>query len=82
MEKEIIQKAITALNEGKVIAYPTEGMYGLGCDPFNKDAVFKLLALKKRHVHKGLILVGYSFDQFQELIQNVPEETLSAVSRT
>lgn len=82
MENDLIQKAVALLNEGKIIAYPTEGMYGLGCDPFNRAAVVKLVKLKKRQLRKGLILVGYSFDQFQELIKKVPEETLAAVSQT
>jgi len=82
MENEIIKKAAVLLKEGKIIAYPTEGMYGLGCDPFNREAVVRLVKLKKRHLRKGLILVGYSFDQFKSLIKKVPEETLSAVSRT
>jgi L-threonylcarbamoyladenylate synthase len=82
MENEIIKKAAVLLKEGKIIAYPTEGMYGLGCDPFNREAVVRLVKLKKRHLRKGLILVGYSFDQFKDLIKKVPEETLSAVSRT
>jgi L-threonylcarbamoyladenylate synthase len=82
MEKQVIKKAVALLNEGKIIAYPTEGMYGLGCDPFNRNAVVKLVKLKKRQLRKGLILVGYSFDQFQDLVQKVPEETLAAVSRT
>jgi L-threonylcarbamoyladenylate synthase len=82
MKNPIIKKAVTLLHEGKIIAYPTEGMYGLGCDPFNRDAVVKLVKLKKRHLRKGLILVGYSFDQFQDLVQKMPEETLAAVSQT
>ena len=79
---ESIKKAAALLHAGKVIAYPTEGMYGLGCDPFNRLAVLKIMKLKKRQLKKGLILVGYSFDQFKELMHEVPEDTLSAVSRT
>ena len=43
---------------GGVIAYPTETVYGLGCDPLNIDAVTTILQLKQRDVGKGLILVG------------------------
>jgi L-threonylcarbamoyladenylate synthase len=82
MEPEILKKAVALLQEGKIIAYPTEGMYGLGCDPFNQSAVLKLVKMKKRQLHKGLILVGYSFDQFKDLVQKVPEEPLSVVSKT
>jgi len=51
------------LRGGGVLAYPTEGVWGLGCDPDNADAVQRLLALKRRDPAKGLILVAASIDQ-------------------
>ncbi|HIG06981.1 MAG: Sua5/YciO/YrdC/YwlC family protein [Methylococcales bacterium] len=51
------------LLQGQVIAYPTEAVYGLGCDPLNGEAVTQLLTLKQRPIEKGLILVASSFDQ-------------------
>jgi L-threonylcarbamoyladenylate synthase len=51
------------LVQGQIIAYPTEAVYGLGCDPLNGDAVKQLLTLKQRPVEKGLILIASSFDQ-------------------
>ena len=51
------------LQQGGVIAYPTEAVLGLGCDPDNEAAVQQLLALKKRPVEKGLILVGNTYSQ-------------------
>ena len=44
-------------NSGGIIAYPTEAVYGLGCDPANEQAVLKLCVLKQRPVNKGLIVV-------------------------
>ncbi|WP_256645866.1 Sua5/YciO/YrdC/YwlC family protein [Thermomonas paludicola] len=52
--------ALSALQTGGVIAYPTEGVWGLGCDPRNEAAVLRLLALKQREVAKGLILIAAS----------------------
>ena len=46
------------MNRGGVIAYPTEGVWGLGCDPLKQFAVAELLSIKSRSVEKGLILVG------------------------
>jgi L-threonylcarbamoyladenylate synthase len=54
--------AISALKKGLVIAYPTEAVYGLGCDPTNQQAVSSLLKLKQRTVEKGLILVAGDFE--------------------
>jgi L-threonylcarbamoyladenylate synthase len=53
-----ITRAVAALHNGGVIAYPTEGVWGLGCDPADEAAVHRLLALKNRPVGKGLILVA------------------------
>ncbi len=53
-----IADAIAALRRGAVIAYPTEAVWGLGCDPRNEAAVMRLLALKQREVDKGLILIA------------------------
>jgi L-threonylcarbamoyladenylate synthase len=50
-----------------VLAYPTEGVWGLGCDPFDEAAVLRLLALKQRSVDKGLILVAAGIAQFDGL---------------
>jgi L-threonylcarbamoyladenylate synthase len=57
-------RAIMAhLRRGGLIAYPTESCYGLGCDPFNRRAVLRLLKLKRRAQHKGLILIASNYRQ-------------------
>ena len=53
-----IAEARYFLRNGGVIAYPTEAVWGLGCDPRNEAAVLRLLALKQREVDKGLILIA------------------------
>lgn len=62
-----IDAAAACLRGGGVIAYPTEGVWGLGCDPLDEAAVLRLLALKQRAVDKGVILVGASAAQFDDL---------------
>lgn len=64
-----IKQAIKILKEGGIIAYPTEGVFGLGCDPFNQTAVMRLLKIKQRDVAKGLILIAASWDQAADLIK-------------
>lgn len=61
------QAAAMAMRRGGVVAYPTEGVWGLGCDPFDEAAVLRLLALKQRSVDKGLILVAADIAQFDGL---------------
>jgi L-threonylcarbamoyladenylate synthase len=57
--------AIRQLKSGAVIAYPTEAVYGLGCDPLNENAVMSLLDIKQRPIEKGLILIASSLDQLR-----------------
>ena len=56
------------LKEGGIILYPTEGVWGLGCDPFNQTAVKRLLKLKGRPISKGLILITVNWSMVRELI--------------
>ncbi len=53
-----LDEAVAELRRGGVIAYPTEAVWGLGCDPLDQAAVRRLLALKQREVDKGLILIA------------------------
>ncbi len=76
------EKAIDALKHDGVIAYPTEAVYGLGCSPFSKKAVEKLLALKHRATAKGFILIAADFSQLEPLLQALPPERLNLVLPT
>lgn len=64
-----IPRAVDCLKSGDVIAYPTEAVFGLGCDPASETATLKLLALKQRPVEAGLILIADSFERFETYIQ-------------
>jgi len=55
--------ALKALNEGGVIAYPTEAVYGLGCNPNNAMALQRILDIKAREENKGFILVAANQEQ-------------------
>lgn len=54
---------VQALVDGEVIIYPTEAVWGIGCDPSNEAAVNKLLKLKQRPVEKGVILIAKDYSQ-------------------
>jgi len=68
-----IQQAARLIKQGGVIACPTEAVWGLSCDPWNIQAVARLLDLKQRPVEKGLILVAASLVQFDFLLGDLPE---------
>ena len=52
------EEVVAALRRGGVIVYPTEAVWGLGCDPRDEAATLRLLAMKQREVEKGLILIA------------------------
>lgn len=63
-----VTTACETLHRGGVIAYPTEAVWGLGCDPGNSTAIQRILELKQRPVAKGLIVVAADIDQIGQLI--------------
>lgn len=64
-----IKRAAHIITGGGVIAYPTEAVYGLGCDPYNEQAVRRLLRIKRRHAKQGVILIGSICRQFNSFIR-------------
>ncbi len=70
-----IRRAVSHLHAGGVIAYPTETVYGLGCDPLDEHAVERLLELKQRPREKGLILIGANLEHLLPYI-NVRDAAL------
>jgi len=58
------QQAAGLISKGSVIAYPTEAVYGLGCDPHCEQAVRHILKLKDRPLKKGLILIASEIRHF------------------
>lgn len=69
-----IQLIANLLRQGAVVAYPTEAVWGLGCDPQNARAMAALLALKSRPESKGVILVAAHAGQLQSYIGHLPAE--------
>ncbi|RPE79835.1 Sua5/YciO/YrdC/YwlC family protein [Vulcaniibacterium tengchongense] len=76
-----VPAAAAALRRGGVVAYPTEAVWGLGCDPFDRAASERLLAIKQRPVDKGLILIAAALPQFDGLLDwdALPAERRDAV---
>ncbi|MFV9614726.1 MAG: L-threonylcarbamoyladenylate synthase [Gammaproteobacteria bacterium] len=63
-----IRHAVHIINRGGIIAYPTDTIYGLGCDPYNPDAVKKINAIKQRPLNKQFILLAANINQLRPLI--------------
>jgi L-threonylcarbamoyladenylate synthase len=73
--QQLIQKAARVLHNSGVIAYPTEGVFGLGCLPDDRAAVAKLLAIKGRSVSAGLILIAPDYAFVEDWIDPTELET-------
>lgn len=77
-----LRRAVQALQSGGVIAYPTEAVFGLGCDPLNAHAVERILQLKHRPMHKGLILIAASQAQIEPFVQPIPPSLQQRLDET
>ena len=84
MNANKLHLALTQLQQGGVIGYATEAVFGLGCDPDNGDAVQRLLDIKQRPVDKGLVLVAADFSQLRPYLDlsKLPEGRLSVILNT
>lgn len=70
----LINEIAEKLCQNQVVAYPTEAVFGLGCNPHSEEAVLTLLALKQRAIEKGLILIAPEIDF---LLPFIDESTLT-----
>jgi L-threonylcarbamoyladenylate synthase len=82
VKEKDINKAIAVLKQGGIIAYPTEAVFGLGCDPFNESAVLRILNIKNRSVDKGLILIAANWQQIENLVQPLEPSILQKAFAT
>ncbi|WP_206485901.1 L-threonylcarbamoyladenylate synthase [Thalassotalea sp. G2M2-11] len=76
--------AVDIYQQGGIIAYPTEAVFGLGCDPDNTAAIEKLLQIKQRPKSKGLILLAANYSQLLPYIDDtkIPQDKrFSVLSR-
>lgn len=75
----LLRNAAATLQGGGVIAYPTEAVYGLGCDPLNAQAVQRILDLKRRASSKGMILIAADYRQIRPFIQPLGDDRMQEI---
>jgi L-threonylcarbamoyladenylate synthase len=76
-----LRLAARLLRHSGILAYPTESVFGLGCDPLDESAVTRLLAIKGRDVSKGVILIADSFERLSPFVGDISATRLSQVQR-
>ncbi len=69
MPADLITQAARVIRTGGIVAYPTEAVFGLGCDPSNEAALQRLLRLKNRPAEKGLILIAAEYQQLEGYLE-------------
>lgn len=74
-----LREAARCIISGGLVAYPTEAVFGLGCDPLNGAAMQRLLELKQRPVEKGVILIAADFDQLRPFIKPLAEPLMQPI---
>jgi L-threonylcarbamoyladenylate synthase len=77
--KEEIQKAVEVLRKGGIILYPTDTVWGIGCDATNQDAVAKVYEIKKREDSKSLVLLASDIDMICRYVKEIPEMAVQLV---
>ena len=73
-----IQLAVKAINDGGIVVFPTDTVYGLGCNPYNHEAVLSLYEIKKRKKEKPFPVIGYSKNELEKIAEfNTFEEKIA-----
>ncbi|MDK1024527.1 MAG: L-threonylcarbamoyladenylate synthase [Gammaproteobacteria bacterium] len=70
------------LRQGGIIAYPTEGVWGLGCLPWNEPGARRILQLKRRPESKGMILVAASIAQVSDYLEGLEQNQLKLLAES
>ena len=64
-----INKIVNAYENGQIIAYPTDTVYGIGCNPFNKDSISKIYDIKNREGEKRFPILGFSKKELEKIVE-------------
>ncbi|MCQ2736798.1 MAG: threonylcarbamoyl-AMP synthase [bacterium] len=80
-EQGSVQRAAELLRKGGIVAFPTETVYGLGCDFLNEDAVRRIFEAKERSFSKPLALHAADFASVQQYMKNLPEDIKALASK-
>jgi L-threonylcarbamoyladenylate synthase len=78
----LVKRAASVIAQGGIVAYPTEAVWGLGCDPENAIAASRILLLKSRKPNKGLILIAENIAMFEQYLTATTGEQRDVLTRS
>jgi len=76
---EIISESVKVLKNGGIILYPTDTIWGLGCDPTNEDAISAIYNIKQRDKSKCMLVLVDSIDMLEKYVDFVPKIAQSLI---
>jgi len=74
MNKAQINSTVDFLKKGKIILYPTDTVWGIGCDATNEDAINKIYDIKNRNSSKSLILLVSDYEMLNSYVESIPQK--------
>ena len=77
--QQAIQQALETLRAGGVILYPTDTVWGIGCDATNPEAVARIYEIKRREDSKSLVLLASDMDMIARYVKEIPEMAIQLV---
>ena len=80
--KREIKKAIKVLNSGGIILYPTDTIWGIGCDATNSSAIKKIYKIKNRKSDKSLICLMKDLKMLRKYVSNIPRKAELLINKT
>lgn len=80
--QEEILKSVELLKKGKIILYPTDTIWGIGCDATNSKSIQKIYRLKQRSERKAMIVLLDSSEKLQKYLKNVPPIAYDLISNS
>ena len=72
---EIVKETLLFLRSGKVILYPTDTIWGLGCDPYSREGIQRIQAIKQRDIRKSFILLVSSYQMLTALCGRIARDS-------
>ncbi len=77
--EQIIREAVKVLRSGGVILYPTDTIWGLGCDPTNETAIATIYNIKYRDPSKSMIVLASSMEMISNYVESIPQEAIRLI---
>ena len=81
ISEEIIDNAVSLLNRGEIIAFPTDTVYGVGGDIFNEVAINRIFRLKNRPTNKPINALVSSEEQLKMIVESIPLDAISIIDK-